>query len=77
MKYLWLIALPIIMIVVLSGCASLTYKAPNGTEVTYSRLFTSSDIIKGKVGDATVESRGQQIDTAALQQLLSILLQVK
>ncbi len=68
----------LILIIMFFGCARLTYQAPDGTKVTYSRLFTSSDIIKGKVGDASIEARGQHvIDPAALQAILSILGNVK
>ena len=62
-------------IFILTGCASLTYKSPDGTKVTYSRLFTTSDVIEGKVGEASIRARGQQvIDPAALQAILGILL---
>ena len=62
-------------ILLLTGCASLTYRSPDGTEVTYSRLFTASDVIEGKVGEASIKARGQQvIDPAALQAILGLLL---
>ena len=74
MKYLVIV----FVLFLICGCARLTYQAPDGTKVTYSRLFTSSDIIKGKVGDASIEARGQHvIDPAALQAILSILGNVK
>ena len=64
-------------VMLLAGCASLTYES-DGTKVTYSRLLTSSDIIKGKVGDASIEARGQQvIDPVALQTIIGILSQGK
>ncbi len=64
-----------ILVIILSGCATLTYRSPDGTEVTYSRLFTTSDVIKGKVGDASIQAQGQQvIDPAALQTILGIIL---
>jgi hypothetical protein len=66
-----LIILPIMM---LCGCASLNYQAPDGTKVTYSRLFTQSDTIIGKIGEASIESKGQQvIDPASLKAILSVL----
>lgn len=62
------------MVFFLVGCAHLTYQSPDGVRITYSRLFTSSDIIKGKVGDASIEAKGQHvIDPAALQAILNIL----
>ena len=70
MRYLLVIAL----LFLVSGCACLTYEAPNGTKVSYTRFLTGSDIIKGKVGDATIEAQGQQvIDINTVQTIISIL----
>lgn len=62
----------------LSGCASLTYTAPDGTQVTYTRFMTGSDTIKGRAGTATIEAQGQkQYDPNILQSLAEILSKVK
>lgn len=66
----------IILSLILSGCASLSYQAaPDGTTtVTYARFMTGADVIKGKAGNATIEAQGQKtIDPAALQALINIL----
>jgi len=64
----------LILCLVLSGCASLTYTAPDGTTVTYTRFMTGSDTIKGKAGNATIESKGQKaIDPATLEAILNVL----
>ena len=56
------------------GCATLSYEAPDGTKVSYSRFLTGSDSIKGTLGTATIESQGQKaIDPASLQSILNIL----
>jgi uncharacterized protein YceK len=68
----------VIMCLLLSGCASLTYQAPDGTKVTYTRVMTGSDTIKGTIKDASIESQGQKaIDPATLQAIINILGAVK
>ncbi len=67
----------ILLAFTLSGCASLTYQSPDGTKVTYTRLFTASDTIKGTLGTATIESQGQKIDATTLNAILNILGAVK
>ena len=58
----------------LVGCATLNYEAPDGTKVSYSRLLTGSDTIKGQIKDATIESQGQKaIDPTTLQAIINIL----
>jgi hypothetical protein len=57
------------------GCASLSYTAPDGTKVTYTRFFTTADNIKGTLNPASIEANGQKIDTQLLQQMLGVLLQ--
>lgn len=72
------IIIAILLALILSGCACLTYQTPDGTKVTYTRLFTGSDAIKGTVGSATIESQGQKnLDPAALQLLLDVFKSVK
>ena len=74
MRKIILIALSLL----LSGCASLTYQAPDGTKVTYTRVMTGSDTIKGTIKDAKIESQGQKaIDPATLQAIINILGAVK
>lgn len=61
-----------------TGCAVLTYTAPDKTSVTYVRFLTGSDTIKGSLGTATIESQGQKaIDPATLQAIINILGAVK
>jgi len=78
MKKFILLAVCIFM---LYGCASMTYvQKPDGTtEVTYYRLFTGSDNIKGKLNNgASIEAQGQKtIDPATLQAIFDILGRVK
>ena len=73
MKYLYysFIALALVM---LTGCASLTYEAADGSKVTYTRFMTGSDSIKGKLPGASIESKGQKaIDPETLQSVLQVL----
>lgn len=68
----------LLTICVLAGCASLSYTAPDGTKVTYTRFMTGSDTIKGTIRDAKIESQGQKaIDPATLQAVFDILGKVK
>jgi len=51
-----------------SGCASLTYQTADGSKVRYIRILTGSDCIKGQMPGAAIEVAGQQaIDPAALE----------
>lgn len=62
----------------LTGCASLTYQAPDGTKVTYTRLLTGSDTIKGQAGSAKIEAQGQKaVDPEVLQAVIKIMGAVK
>jgi hypothetical protein len=67
--------LVVIISVCLISCATLTYKAPNGTEVIYSRFLTTSELIEAKIGEAQIKSKGQAIDPAVLQAIIGALLQ--
>jgi uncharacterized protein YceK len=67
----------IICVVILAGCASLNYETKDGTKVSYFRLFTTADKIKGNVGTATIEVNNQKIDLEALQSVLSLMGVVK
>lgn len=49
-------------LVLLNGCASLSYKTANGTEVTYTRFLTSMDSIEAKVGEAYVKANKIEVD---------------
>jgi uncharacterized protein YxeA len=48
----------ILAMLVLIGCATMQYKAPDGTEINYTRFATTSDSIKAEAGNAKVESSG-------------------
>lgn len=63
----------ILAMLVLIGCATMQYKAPDGTEINYTRFATTSDSIKAEVGDAKVESNGQKIDTKTLTAIIELL----
>lgn len=64
----------IISALMLSGCACLTYQAPDGTKVTYTRFMTGADTIKGQTGAAKIEAQGQKsIDPALLEILVKAL----
>lgn len=68
----------IMCITLLTGCASLTYRSPDGTKVTYTRVLTGSDTIKGKLPGASIESQGQKaIDPATLEAIINVLGAVK
>jgi len=63
-----------LFLIVIAGCANLNYETQNGTKVTYTRFFTTSDFIKGNVGDAKIEVQGQRnIDPETLSMLLNIM----
>lgn len=63
----------IFLCLLLTGCATMQYKAPDGTEINYTRLATTSDSIRAEVGNATVESNGQKIDAKILQAITEFL----
>lgn len=63
----------VLLALVISGCASLTYQSKDGIQITYTRIFTASDSIEGKLGDAYISAKGQKIDAATLQAILNIL----
>lgn len=60
------------MCVMLIGCASVSYEAPDGTRVSYTRFLTASDNIKAKVGDSNVEANGIKLDLATIQYLVNM-----
>lgn len=60
-------------LLMIQGCARLNYETKDGTKVTYTRLLTTSDSIKGDVGDAKVQVSKQQIDTTTLQAIIQLL----
>lgn len=63
----------ILAMLVLIGCATMQYKAPDGTEINYTRFATTSDSIKAEAGNAKVESNGQKIDTKTLTAIIEFL----
>lgn len=63
----------ILAMLVLIGCATMQYKAPDGTEVNYTRFATTSDNIKAEAGNAKVESSGQKIDAKILTAITEFL----
>jgi hypothetical protein len=72
MKYL----IVVLCLVILSGCASVSYESPDGTKVNYTRFLTSADNIKAKVGDSSVEANGVKLDWATIQYLMGLGMQV-
>lgn len=63
-----------LLLILIGGCANLNYETQNGTKVTYTRFFTTSDFIKGNVGDAKIEVQGQRnIDPETLFMLLDVM----
>lgn len=62
----------IVCLLILTGCASVTYEAPDGTRVSYTRFLTSQDSIKAKVGESSVEANGIKLDLATLQYLIGL-----
>jgi hypothetical protein len=67
------LVLAVAVLALLGGCAMVSYQSADGTSVSYSRLFTTADSLKVKVGDATAEVNGQRIDAATLGALLNVL----
>lgn len=65
------------MLYVCSGCARLQYETRDGTRVTYTRLFTTSDSIKGNVGEARIAVTKQEINTTIAEALLKLLTAAK
>jgi uncharacterized protein YceK len=63
----------LLVCVALCGCASLSYETKDGTKVSYFRLFTTADKVKGNVGTATIEVNNQKIDLEALQSVLNLM----
>jgi ABC-type glycerol-3-phosphate transport system substrate-binding protein len=57
----------------LAGCASLSYKTADGTEVSYFRFWTTADKIEGQVKDAKITVNNTKIDAASLQQLINLM----
>jgi len=58
-------------IFLLYGCAHVTYVSPDGTRVTYTRVLTSSDEIKGSVPGAAVSVTGQKgVDAELLKAIV-------
>jgi len=62
----------ILAMLVLIGCATTQYKAPDGTEITYTRFATTADSIKAEAGNAKVESNGQKIDAEIIKALTNL-----
>ena len=66
--------LAILSVLLITGCATLTYESSDGTKVTYTRFCTGSDSIKGIAGNASIEAQGQkQLDPAVIELLLKAL----
>jgi hypothetical protein len=64
-------------LLMMQGCASLSYETQDGTKVTYTRLLTSADSVKGAVPGASVEFANQRTDAETLRALLNLLAGVK
>ena len=52
----------LLAVLLLSGCAALSYQSPDGTRVDYVRVFTTTDTITGEIAGAKVEVRGQNVN---------------
>jgi len=65
------IFLTLLFILTLSGCAAVTYSAPDGTKVEYVRFLTGSDKIVGSIGEAAISVSGQEINVELLKALIS------
>jgi hypothetical protein len=61
------------------GCAMVSYSAPDGTKVTYTRFLTGSDTIKGQLGPSPkIEAQGQKVlDPELLELVIKVLGAVK
>ena len=51
----------ILAMLVLTGCATMQYKSPDGTEINYTRIATTSDSIKAEVGDARLNQTAKRL----------------
>jgi hypothetical protein len=68
----------LVALCMITGCASLTYQAPDGTIITYTRFMTGADTIKGQAGAARIEAQGQNaVDPEVLQAVIKIMGAVK
>jgi ABC-type glycerol-3-phosphate transport system substrate-binding protein len=57
---------------ILSSCASVSYTKPDGTKLTYTRVFTTADSMDVQVGDSTAKINGQKINLEAFQALMGL-----
>lgn len=62
-----------VMLSAVTACSSLRYETADGTKVTYTRVLTTADHIKGQVGQAKIEANGQKIDNETLNTILRLL----
>lgn len=67
----------IVCLMLLVGCASVSYQTADGTKVKYTRVFTTADSIEATVGTATVKANGQRIDSEALAAILTAVVKGK
>ena len=64
LKAKWICALGALAMVVLVGCTSVSYKTPDGTEISYTRLFTNVGSIEAKTGNTQVKVSDTTVDPA-------------
>jgi len=62
-----------LMALTVTGCATMQYKSPDGTEISYARFATTSDNIEAEVGNARVVSNGQKIDAKVMTAITEFL----
>jgi len=71
------LVLCILLIGYIIGCSSLSCEITEGAKVTkisYSRLFTTSDNIKGELPEGyKLESTNQKIDTDTIEAILKLI----
>jgi hypothetical protein len=63
----------LLALTICSGCATLKYESADGTKITYTRFFTTSEKVDAKIKDGSLKMGNQTIDTATLQSLIKLL----
>ncbi len=66
-----------IVLAMIAGCARVQYIKPDGTQVAYTRLLTTSDSIEVNVDGAKAKVTKQEINTAIVEALLKALAAVQ
>lgn len=58
------------MLMLLSGCTTVNFTAPDGTSVSYTRLFTDVSYIEGNVGGNKITVGGSSVNVESLTNLI-------